>query len=327
MPLIRYQDRQITVDPGRSVLEALLGAGVAVTHSCRSGVCQACMMRCRSGTPPQASQSGLKQTLKQRGFFLPCVCYPTQDLEVLDADGADIQTSATIRAIEQLSHDVVRVLLEPQDRFDYHPGQYLNLIRSDGLTRAYSIASLPHSGSHIELHVRRLPQGQMSQWLAEAANPGERVSIRGPAGECIYVPGEPQQPMALIGTGTGLAPLYGIVRQALRSGHTGPIRLFHGALHEAGLYLVDRLLALTTEHPNFTYTRCLIDGTPSPGVLIGPLPQVIKAALPDMTGHRIYLCGDPSLVRQLRKQAFLCGASMRQIHSDAFLTAAQPAKA
>lgn len=325
MPTIRYRNTEIPLQDGQSVLDALLGAGIAAPHSCRSGTCQTCMMRCRSGMIPAESQVGIKDTLRQQGYFLPCVCRPKEDLDLADADGADIQIPAAIAHVQRLSGDVVRVLLEPLGRFNYSPGQYITLVRDDGLARAYSIASVPEDDSHIELHVRRIPNGQMSRWLAEAAGPGQRVNIRGPAGECVYVSGTPQQPLTMIGTGTGLAPLYGVIRQALRSGHSGPIRLFHGALHEAGLYLVDHLLDLSARYPNFTYTRCLLNGAAGPGVVIGPLPQIIRTRLPDLKGHRIYLCGDPAMVHQLRKQVFLCGASMKQIHGDAFVTAARPA--
>ena len=48
----------------------------------------------------------------------------------------------------------------------------------------------------------------------------------------------------LAGAGTGLAPLYGIARDALAQGHTGPVWLFHGGVDLRGLYLAEELKAL-----------------------------------------------------------------------------------
>ena len=62
----------------------------------------------------------------------------------------------------------------------------------------------------------------MSGWLGTEARPGEAVRLQGPVGECFYVPGQPEQPLLLAGTGTGLAPLYGIVRDALAAGPHRP---------------------------------------------------------------------------------------------------------
>jgi ferredoxin-NADP reductase len=88
----------------------------------------------------------------------------------------------------------------------------VTLSRADGLARAYSIASQPDAADGcVELHVRVLSSGRMSSWLGGGQAVGERVSLRGPIGECFYLPGNPQQPLLLAGTGTGLAPLWGIV--------------------------------------------------------------------------------------------------------------------
>ena len=45
-----------------------------------------------------------------------------------------------------------------------------------GLTRSYSLASLPREGT-LELHVRRIPGGSMSGWLFDRAKPGDAVQL------------------------------------------------------------------------------------------------------------------------------------------------------
>ena len=87
----------------------------------------------------------------------------------------------------------------------------------DGLARSYSIASLLTDDS-LELHVRVLPEGRMSQWLASTARVGHADGDPGPSGDCFYTAGREDQPLLLAGTGTGLAPLFGIARDALRQG-------------------------------------------------------------------------------------------------------------
>ena len=42
----------------------------------------------------------------------------------------------------------------------------------------------------------------MSGWLRNAE--GERVVVRGPFGDCFYLDEEPERPLCLAGTGTGL---------------------------------------------------------------------------------------------------------------------------
>ena len=104
--------------------------------------------------------------------------------------------------------------------------------------------------------MRVLAAGRMSGWLAEGARPGDLATIQGPSGHCFYVPGREDQEIVLAGTGTGLAPLYGIVQDAVRHGHKAPMTLFHGARDPDGLYLVEPLRDLERRVPWFRYVPC-----------------------------------------------------------------------
>jgi len=320
MPTIEFEARRYELAPNETVLDGLLRHGQAVPHSCKSGVCGSCMMRAANGDVPPRAQAGLKDSWKARGYFLSCVCAPAADLAIATV-GADAQVAARITALARLSHDVLRVRLTCEAPFDFQPGQYITLVRDNGLARSYSIASLPHEGE-LELHVRRLPNGRMSGWLHDTAQVGEAVRVLGPSGECFYVPGREDQPLLLIGTGTGLAPLYGILRHALEAGHRAAIHLFHGAVRSNGLYLRDELQTLAETHPHFEYTPAVLQPEPSENLSAGPIDQVVLTRFPKLTGWRGYVCGDPSLVQMLKKKLFLSGMASRDIYADAFLPAA-----
>lgn len=324
MATVRYGALSVSLEAGESVLDALLRHGAAPAYSCRAGACQSCLMRCQSGALPARAQAGLRDALRAQGYFLSCVCLPEEDLSIVAADDPGLLCEAEVLAVDRLSPSVVRLRLRPRGPFLYQAGQFVSLLRGDGLARSYSLASLP-SEEFIELHVRELPGGQMSGWIARQLSPGEVVRLRGPAGECVYTPGDPGRPLLLAGTGTGLAPLYGIVRDALSHGHHGPISLLHGAASAEGLYLVDALCALADAHPNLTYTRCLLQGEPGDGIAIGALPALVQRLFPHPNALRSYLCGDPALVNQLKRGLFLAGAPLREIFSDPFLTAPPPA--
>jgi NAD(P)H-flavin reductase len=139
------------------------------------------------------------------------------------------------------------------------------------------------------------------------------------------VPGQPEQPLLLAGTGTGLAPLYGILRDALEAGHTGPLHLFHGALEPRGLYLVEELRTLASRHPQLHYRPSVLQGDPGGGLwAVGALDALIKAECPRPVGWRAYLCGNPEWVLSQKKKLFLAGLHLKDIHADAFLPSASP---
>ncbi len=318
MTRIRYENQSFVLGENQSVLDCLTKHGVPVPSSCRVGVCQTCLMRATSGKPPAASQAGLKDSLKLRNYFLACVCLPTEDLEVAMPDEAQPSVRATVHKLELLSHDIMLVALECHQPLEYRAGQFINLVHDRIHVRSYSIASVPRLDKHIHIHVRRLPQGRVSGWVHEDLTIGHEVEIRGPAGDCFYTPGKSEQPLLLIGTGSGLAPLYGILRDALDQGHNGPVRLFHGSRDPHGLYLIDELRDMERRHPNFSYHPCLSGAHVPPGFSAGRVHEAALRETPNLKGWKVFLCGHPEMVKVTRKKAFLAGASMQDIQADAF---------
>jgi CDP-4-dehydro-6-deoxyglucose reductase, E3 len=333
--------------PGETLLAGLSRQGVMIPSFCRTGVCQTCLVRATGGKPPRQSQAGVADALVQRGCFLACQCVPDGPLEVEATD--TIGTYRTrVAKVEGLSAQVMRVELEVPEGFEYRAGQFVQLEREGGVTRPFSMASLPGS-AHIELHVSLRPGGVMSQWLRWAEH--QPITLRGPFGECFYFDGELDRPLLLAGTGTGLAPLLGVTRAALAAGHRGPIHLYHGSTTQGGLYLFDELRALaesapqlcvfgsvleTAEEAATTLPRRAAGGVARSGASSGPVPsgpvpsgsrfqlrhesldQLILADSLDFFQSRVYLCGDPGLVQRLRKRIYLSGAPQARIHCDPF---------
>ncbi len=324
MKTVHYEGRSFPVAAGSTVLEALQLGGVEAAHSCKAGICGSCMMRATEGVLPERAQAGLKDSWKMQGYFLPCVCLPVSDLSITQVE-VDARCGASIAALERLSSDVLRVRLALDAPLSFRAGQYITILLAGNLARSYSIASLPTcptQGVEIDIHVRRIAGGKMSGWLHDTARPGDRVEILGPSGSCFYVPGKPEQSLVLAGTGTGLAPLYGILMDALEQRHTGPIHLFHGALHEQGLYLVDELRRLAGVHANVEYTPAVLNASDGGSLEVGPIDHILMKRFPKLNGWRAFVCGDPAIVKLLKKKIFLAGAASHDIYADAFLPSA-----
>ena len=137
--------------------------------------------------------------------------------------------------------------------------------------------------------------------MGSGARTNPIVSIQGPSGNCFYLPGQPDEPLLLAGTGTGLAPLYGIARDALTQGHCGPIWLFHGSLNPAGLYLQQELTDLAARHANFQYVIGVRQIRPARPLYPRPPPEPLRL-------ESLHLW-PPFMVNLLRKKVFLAGAA------------------
>ena len=314
MVALKFEGLEIQATEGQTVLAAFEDAGIALDSACRAGVCQSCLVRSLDVAPPRAAQAGLSKAMALDGYFMACVCVPDGPLTIGRAGAVRQRIDVKVRSVDMLSSTVARLLLDDEGRFEGRPGQFLSLIDPvSGLTRSYSIAG--RSTGAIELHVRLLPKGRMSGLVAERLSPGRAMIVTGPSGACVYDGTDLDRRLVLAGTGTGLAPLWGVLQDALNHGHRGPISLYHGALDRTGLYLVEALEALQAVRSSFRYTPCLRD---EPGPAGGDLDVVVSTLETDLPNTTFFLCGDELMVQRMKRGLFLAGAKLDRIHADPF---------
>ncbi|MCX7094721.1 MAG: FAD-binding oxidoreductase [Methylobacter sp.] len=318
MRSITIGESTFSCQPDETVLETLLRENVKVPNGCRQGLCQACLMRSLDNSPPASAQVGLKDTLQKQKYFLACVCRPERNMTVAlpNQQGASIEAGVIKK--QRLTPDIIRLVLEYQTPFNFFAGQFVNLKRADGLTRSYSIANIPKNDNILEFHIRRLPNGQFSSWVHDELEPGAQLTLSEAQGSCHYLSGRAEQPLMLIGTGSGLAPLYGILADALAQDHSGPIHLYHGSRDLNGLYFVEEMRELAAEFDNFHYTSCVSGDASESDHVKGRAHDIALSSIETLKGWRVFLCGHPEMVNQSKRMAFMKGASIADIYADAF---------
>jgi NAD(P)H-flavin reductase len=102
--------------------------------------------------------------------------------------------------------------LRLSEAFDYTAGQHVDvrLTAPNGYTamRSYSIASAPSDSKVIELAIERLADGEVSPFFHDVAEVGDTIELRGPLGGHFLWPGPSNEPVLLIGAGSGVVPLW-----------------------------------------------------------------------------------------------------------------------
>jgi CDP-4-dehydro-6-deoxyglucose reductase, E3 len=193
---IEPHGRTLRVREDQSVLEVALAAGLNLPHSCRSGHCASCRARLLSGEIhyPNGRTAGLTAQEAESGYVLLCQARPRSDLRVearlvANASEAEIKTlPCRIARMERLAPDVMQVFLRlpAVEPLQFRAGQYLDVLLDGGKRRSFSIASPPHDGSQIELHVRHVPGGGFTSLLFEKLQAGALLRIEGPLGQFTY---------------------------------------------------------------------------------------------------------------------------------------------
>ncbi len=328
---VTFKDKTYQCDSSRPLLSTLLEQGAFVPYSCQAGLCQACMCKVTQGVVPSESQAPLDKHLQEQGCFLPCICKPSQDISIELATKANITlaeknisdfASYTTMVLEKtwLNDDVLRLCLVRPESLEYRAGQFINLTQPESkLTRSYSLASLPCE-NFLELHIKRVPNGRMSNWLCDELQCGENIEISGPSGACYYQQEEQEQDIILAGVGTGLAPLFGILRDALESDHQGQIHLFQASLNQKGLYYQNEIQDIVNDVKNLTYIPCVLQGEAPSNGKQGAIDKLIIDTLGDCTGKRAYLCGDDAVVQAMKETLLQNGLTENDILADAFIS-------
>jgi ferredoxin-NADP reductase len=136
------------------------------------------------------------------------------------------------------------------------PGQHydVRLTAPDGYRaqRSYSIASSPLDEGEIELTIDRLEDGEVSPYFHDVAVEGDQVEVRGPFASYFVWRGE--QPVLLVGGGSGVVPLMAILRHRRRTMPELPMRLIYSVRTAEDVIYADELgddalLTFTREPP------------------------------------------------------------------------------
>jgi len=328
MAKVTFKNQTYELNQYESVLDCLLRNGQHIPYACKAGMCQACLVKAVDCDATQESKKWIKESLQQRGYTLACQWFPDTDVGVALPTVDEFSVKVSIRSIEPLNKRTVRLIMdvsEPGTMFHYIPGQYVTLINPKGIARSYSVANNFEDDQYLEFHISETRQGIFTGWLFNEASPGDVLHMRGPAGDCFYSNGSKESfPIILAGTGTGLAPLYGIARDALKQGHQGEISLYHGGRTSDHLYCVEELASMQDSHDNFHYIPCAREDSGEAvvdNIRSGNVEKVVDELMDtaSLATTRVYLCGAPDFVHGMRKQIFLKGASSRNIYCDPFL--------
>ena len=311
------EQHQIALQKGETVLEGIVRSGHSVPNSCRSGVCQSCKM-VSDGDIPAGAQKGLKNTQQQQGYFLSCCCRPSEDMVVKLAP-APREYQASVITKQALSDDVL--ILRISKEFDYRPGQFINIVNPIGESRCYSIASHNKLNHYIELHVRVIEGGAVSHWLNNDLKVGDSVTILAAIGDCFYSVEDKEKPLFLCGIGTGFAPLYGILQDAIFQGHTGQIHVLLGAKTGEGFYYSDILPSLHSPQVLIHQVALALNDKGNGSCFQADIYRYAENFVPDFSQAQVYLCGAETFVQKMRKVCFMAGTPMGNISSDAFIQA------
>ena len=314
MPVVEYQGKEYSCREDENILVALLRQGVELKHSCRAGVCNACVMQATDAEGERLKTGALSSDQVSQGCFLPCKTRVKQRIVMQEAPQEQPDSYGLVVSKRNLNDEVVELTLDPAYSPEYLPGQFVNLIHPDGSRRPYSLASSPTSSLSMTFHIRRHDQGKVSRWVADELQPGDTLQLSHPEGRCHL--SDTMKRVVMLGFGVGLAPLYGMAQQVADGGSTvEDLLLVHLGRGEQGLYRDQELATLAQANDVLEY-----QGLNNRDELFGEQGLFASRldALASETDVHWFLCGNPEAVQAAGERLQAQGTDKQRIYFDPF---------
>jgi ferredoxin-NADP reductase/ferredoxin len=225
----------------------------------------------------------------------------------------------------QETHDVktFRFVGEPRVEFAYLPGQFITLDLTIGgvpVKRSYSISSSPTRQGTLEITVKRVPGGLVSNWLHDNVKPGFRVNVSGPGGKFSCLPEAPPR-MVLLSAGSGITPAMSMARALFDQRAPSDVVFLHSARSLNDVPFLAELRAMEQRWPGFKVGLVLTRPAPEDGWTghSGRLaPRMVLDLVPGYRQRTVFACGPTPFMDHARGVMTELGFPLHNFHMESF---------
>lgn len=318
--------REFTAASEITLLDAASSAGAALPYSCRTGRCSTCKAQVLRGqTRPLSDEIGLGPEQIAAGWILTCVRTAETDvsLDIEDLGGIQLPEPRTlpcrVAELDRLASDVLRVKLRlpPTASFTFVPGQYIDVIGINSTRRSYSLASSNFSNNLLELHVRAVPGGVMSNYWFNQAKPNDLLRLNGPLGT-FFLRDDASADVFFLATGTGIAPFKAILEsltQVPEVKKPKSITVLWGGRKPEDFYI-----DITTIPGQHRYVPIISRSSEGWEGAKGYVQDHLLSLAPDLSNAAVYACGSDSMINSAKQSLCSAGLPSKRFYSDAFVS-------
>jgi ring-1,2-phenylacetyl-CoA epoxidase subunit PaaE len=216
-------------------------------------------------------------------------------------------------------------------KIKYLPGQYLTLVlRINGrrYIRPYSFSSAPQVDAYLEVTVKRVQGGVVSNHICDKLKVDDIVEVMPPMGDFTFnsteIPTDKQ--IVLWGAGSGITPLMSIAKYILKQQTGHNVTLVYGNRHVDEVIFAEEIRSLQQEfhsqiHVWNFYTRLQVDQQ-NPNIVQGRIdPHKVLNVLNtvgDLQNTVHYICGPTGLKESVTKALNSLGIPQQQINTEDF---------
>lgn len=208
---------------------------------------------------------------------------------------------------------------QPGKQMPFMPGQFVSVVLpKDGkvVRRAYSIASPPEQGTHLNLVIKRVEGGLVTNWFWTLKT-GDSFRIHGPFGKFV-LPQPVEFDPVFVATGTGVAPFRSMALSLLKAGFARKISLLFGARYDNMIPYHAEFQELARRYPNFDYRPTV--SRPSAGWtgLTGYVQAHVTKLIADPASARVFICGLNEMIQPVLEACTKAGVKKEHVSYEKY---------
>jgi NAD(P)H-flavin reductase/hemoglobin-like flavoprotein len=223
---------------------------------------------------------------------------------------------AEVVAHERRGYDIAVLRIRPDPLYPYRAGQSMQVETPmrPRLWRPYSPANAPNADGTLELHVKAVPGGQVSNALVNSVMPGDVLKLGLPVGTRLTLDGDTGRNLVLLAGGTGLAPLRAVVEELAATDNPRRVALFVGARTGPDLYDLAALDQMQQALPWLTVVPVLSHDP----YYEGQRGTVGEVALrhEGWLDSEVYVCGPEAMQSDCLTRLVAAGIPVERIHVE-----------
>lgn len=223
----------------------------------------------------------------------------------------------SIEKIKSLTPAVQQVILRPDNPFDFHPGQYIQVVMGKDDKRPFSIANAPDTEGYIELHIGATPDNAYAWEVLQLIEGQSECRIDGPHGKAYLRPAQ-HKPTILLAGGTGFSYVSSILHSLVNNNGEQDIHLYWGTRTEADMYAMQEMQALASLHRHFVFHPVIEHPEKAWQGKSGWVHQAVLDDFDDLSPFRVFVAGRFEMASAVRDSFQAKGLLPDNLFGDAY---------
>jgi len=235
-------------------------------------------------------------------------------------------TRLKVADIIEETHDckTFRLMGEEPLLFSYKPGQFVTFILNIDdreVKRSYSMSSSPSRPHLLEVTVKRMPGGLVSNWFCDHVKLGDVLTAKGPTGKftCFNYP---SNKMLFIGAGSGITPILSMSRWIADTASNVDVKLLASFKSPQDIIFRKEFEMLSARSRGFQVAITVTSGWHGTDFWAGFTGRInghmLNMFVHDIQERDIFLCGPKPFADNVEKLLRDMAYDMSRFHTESF---------